>query len=180
MSLKGVLSPLFPDMAFFAPNGPTHTPMGMGYQWFSDNNWTFKDYDGMTKTHAMLTAYIEENIVKGQGIPWENIMLFGFSQGTMMSLFSAPRFEKPVAGVLGFSGKMMWEEKLDGTYPKPPITLIHGLEDDVVPHEMSSKSAQALKALGFDVTLTKEASVAHYIGQEGMQEAVRFLKKHLK
>ena len=180
ISLASMLRPVFPETAFFAPNGPQMTPMGMGYQWFSDNNWTFKDYDGMIKTHAKLEKYIQENIVDNLGISYTNVILFGFSQGTMMSLFSAPRFKHKIAGVLGFSGKMMWEEKLEEPFHKPNISLIHGLQDDVVPHEQSSRSEQALKELGFNVSLTKESGIAHHIGKQGLNIAIEFMKENFK
>ena len=180
ITLAGMLSAAFPDTAFLAPHGPAVTPMGMGYEWFSDNNWTFVDYDGMVNTHAKLEAYIQKSIVEELGIPHDKIVLFGFSQGTMMSLFSAPRFEHKFAGVLGCSGKMRWQDKLKEPFHRPPISLIHGIQDDVVPHNESSKSEKALKELGFNVSLLKEEGVSHHIGEKGLEEAIRFMKERFK
>ncbi len=169
------------DVAFFAPNAPTTTPMGMGYQWFSDNGWTFNDRDGIEHSKALLESYIQKHICNQLGIGFEDVALVGFSQGTMTSLFAAPRFEKKLAGVVALSGRMMFHEELEeydeDEFHKMPVHLIHGEADEVVEAEESRIAYSELEGLGFDnLTIDIFEELGHAIDERVINKINAYLK----
>ncbi|MFB9570729.1 alpha/beta hydrolase, partial [Saccharopolyspora hordei] len=104
----------------------------------------------------------------------------GFSQGTMMSLHVAPRRADPVAGVVGFSGRLMQPEHLEAeTISKPPVLLIHGDQDDVVPLESLPQAADALVAAGFETYSHISKGTGHGIAHDGLSLALSFLRDKL-
>jgi phospholipase/carboxylesterase len=163
---------------YFSPNAPDTTIMGMGYQWFSDNNYTFVDKPGMDRTLGLLEDYLA-NIYTKYGVPYNKMMLVGFSQGTMMSLYAAPRLKEKIAGVIGFSGHLMWEKDLGDSYHKVPMILIHGEADDVVPVKATEEAAKKLDKLGFKVESHTIPRLPHGIDKHGIDLAKKWLKGKL-
>lgn len=176
ISLAPYIAQENPNMAFYAPHGVSSTPFAMGYQWFSDNDWTFRDRDGMDIAKNHIEAYIEQ-VKKETGVADDKIILLGFSQGTMTALFVAPRLKNRLGGVIGLSGRMFWDEELEGTtYHKMPMRLIHGLEDDVVDPQSSPDAATRLTKLGYDVDVHMIPQLAHGIDEQAMAKILDFLK----
>lgn len=169
------------DVAFFAPNAPTTTPTGFGYQWFSDNGWTFNDRDGIEHAKALLESYIHKYICAQLDIRFEDVAIVSFSQGTMTALFAAPRFEEKIAGIVALSGRMMWHEELedleDKAFQKMPIHLIHGEADEVVESEESNIAYSELEGLGFK-TLTVE--IIPDLGHGIDERVIAKINSHLK
>lgn len=176
-----MLSKVFPEAAIYAPNGVSETPLGMGYQWFSDNDWTFKDRPGMDIAKQALEEYLL-HIEKETGVKRHKIVILSFSQGTMTALFSVPRMQQPVGGLVGFSGRMFWDEELKEleTYHTPPVVLIHGAEDEVVDPKSTPEAQKRLKQLGFDVKAYEVPGLGHGIDEEAFTHAVHAVKRFLK
>lgn len=179
ISLAPYLAKDLPDTAFFAPNGPQRTVMGMGYQWFSDAGGTFRDKPGIDKAVELVQDYLEKEVYS-LGLEPHEVALVGFSMGTMTALHVAPRLVGGCACVVGFSGKMMFTEELAhiDREAKMPILLVHGMDDDVVPYHASQEAAKALQENGFDVQLELIENLPHSIDETGMACAAAFLKKH--
>lgn len=166
-------------IAFFSPHAPHETVMGMGRQWFSDNNFTFRDKPGIEHAKELLENYLVDYIGGEIGVPMDKIALVGFSQGTMTALFAAPRFKGGLAGVVGFSGLLQWAEDLEeGQFNKMPMLLVHGADDDVVPADKTPEAAQKLAELGFDVESHILPHLAHGINPEGLTLAAEFITKN--
>lgn len=162
-------------IAYFSPNGISETEMGGGYQWFSDNNWTFRDRKGMDVAQNALWEYMESEVFSA-GILAKNVVVIGFSQGTMTALFAAPRWPEKIAGIIGCSGRLMWESELKGEdFNKFPILLMHGTEDDVVPADETVKSAGKLEGLGFEVEYQIFSDLAHGVNGDEIGLMVEFL-----
>lgn len=165
-------------MAVFAPDGPQPTPFAMGRQWFSDKDFTFRDKPGIDAAKNLLEAHIAQEVVEKQGIPWEKIVLAGFSQGMMTALYAAPRFKEKVAGIVGLSGRLLWAEELkEDTYHTPPVLLCHGTADDVVPADDMVKAAKTMSNLGFDVDHHLIDGLGHGVDETVMGHVRGFLKK---
>ena len=139
--LLGLADPLgehLPDTLFIAPDAPEDCAGSpMGYQWFPipgiDNSSEEEAERGMNAAVEDLNAFLDALMVDEDVLP-EQVVLFGFSQGTMMALHIAPRREDQFAGVVAFSGRLLRPELLeDEAKSKPPVVLIHGDQDDVVP-----------------------------------------------
>tara|TARA_Y100001960_G_C14781757_1_gene887386 strand:+ start:2269 stop:2913 length:645 start_codon:yes stop_codon:yes gene_type:complete len=180
ISLADFYAKELPNTAFYSPTAPDSTPFNMGYQWFSDNEWTFRDKPGIEKAKNTLEEYID-GIVKKHNIEYKDVAIISFSQGTMTSLYSLPRFENKVAGLVAFSGLMMWEEELEGTeYNKFPVLFYHGKNDPVVNYQGSVQAEVELEKLGFmDTEVVLEKGLEHGISMQGIEKSTKFLKRVL-
>ena len=181
--LIGLADPLaehLPDVVFHAPNAPQRcTGNPMGYQWFPipwlDGSSEADAAEGMESAAAMLNNWLDETM-KAEGVDEDHTLLVGFSQGTMMSLHIAPRRASPLAGVVGFSGRLMAPETLeDEAQSHLPILLIHGDEDPVVPLQSLPEAADALTKVGYEVYTHISKGTGHGIAQDGLQLALQFI-----
>lgn len=170
---------LLPNTLFLSPNAPFPCEMGVGYQWFSLQNWTpTMLLAGAEKALPYLNAHIDEALSTYK-LPSSKIALVGFSQGTMMSLYAAPRRRDQIAGVLGYSGALVGGETLvDNPHiQKPPVCLIHGDMDMVVPVTAYYHASETLKYAGFDVTGSVQKGLVHSINDKGIIEGGEFLQR---
>ena len=185
--LIGLADPLaqyLPDTVFLAPNAPercTNNPMG--YQWapipWLDGSSEAAARAGQDESIALLNAYLDD-VAKAEGIPAARTVLVGFSQGTMMALHVGPRRQEQLAGIVGFSGKLLYPERLAAeVVTKPPVLLVHGDKDDVVPPANMSEAADALAENGFEVYTHISKNTGHGIAQDGLGVALQFLKQQL-
>ena len=151
--LLGLADPLaehLPDTLFVAPDAPETIPgMPIGLQWFPipwiDGSSEEESERGMMSAVDDLNAFLDALMVDEDVLP-EQVVLFGFSQGTMMALHVAPRREDPVAGVVAFSGRLLRPEVLaDEVQSRPPVLLVHGDADDVVPPDEVITWAETLQ-----------------------------------
>ncbi len=186
--LLGLADPLadhLPDTLFVAPDAPEEIAgYAGGYQWFPipwiDGSSEEEAMRGMAQAVNDLNAYLDALMVDEDVLP-EQVVLFGFSQGTMMSLHVAPRREDEVAGVVGFSGRLLNPETLaDEVVSRPPILLVHGDQDDVVPPESLPQAAEALQEAGFkEVYAHIMKGTAHGIAPDGLSVALAFMRDKL-
>lgn len=175
------LSPYFqksmPHTAFLSPNAPYGVPMTYnGYQWFElwDRS-TLQIEQGVRSAAPMISHYIEQTSHRFK-IPTKKIILVGFSQGTMMALHTGLRVSSDLGGIVGFSGAMISPETLldDKLASLPPVLLIHGLADPIVPAIASFQAEQTIRQSGGDVRYVQRPFLVHSIDDVGIQEAVSF------
>ena len=180
ISLAPYMAEALPNTAFYAPNGVSPTPAHMGYQWFSDKDWTFKDREGMDVAQREIEAYLE-NIWQTTGVKPEKTVLVGFSQGTMTALFVTPRLKEKLAGMVGLSGRMYWDEELAGTsYHHVPMRLIHGVDDEVVDPNSTPEGAKRLERLGFDVDYFMLPNLGHGIDEAALEKTTEAIQNYIK
>lgn len=179
ISLAPMLSQYVPNAVFISPDAPfacDMMPAGYpnAYQWFSLQE---RDPDimleGVKNVFPLLEEFIEAQAER-YNIPADKIALLGFSQGTMTSLHAAPRLKDKIAGVLGYSGALLWDEK--GQNHKMPIHLIHGQADDVVPVQAYDMAKETLISNGFEVSGHTSARLTHSIDEAGIDSGGEFLK----
>ena len=176
-------APLNTQLALFAPNGPapapTSTPQTPGYQWFRDNNWTFRDPPGLAATADALLAYLE-HVSTSYHIPYANLALLGFSQGAMTTLYTVPRLSQPIAGHIAIAG-LLTAPLAPPLHPaiaqQIPTLMLHGTEDDVVPADQSVKSAAAYHAHSLPAEVTLVPAMAHGLSPAGMAHLSLFLQQ---
>lgn len=176
IGLAPLMRDALPDAQFLSPNAPTPCGMGgPGFEWFQLMDRSAPARLAGTQAAApVLDAYITAQCERF-GLAERDIALVGFSQGTMMALHVAPRRERALAGVVGFSG--MLAGGVDGIRAKPPICLIHGAYDDVVPFEAMSMAEQALSEAGLTVETHARPHLPHSIDPEGIAIANAFLQR---
>ena len=186
--LLGLAQPLgehLPDTLFVAPDAPEACAGApMGYQWFPipwiDGSSEEAAEQGMRAAVADLDAFLDAFMVDEDLMP-EQVALFGFSQGTMLALHVAPRRPDAVAGIVAFSGRLLSPELLaDEAVSRPPVLLVHGDMDDLVPVRSMPEAAEALQKAGWkDVYAHVMEGTGHGIAPDGLGVALAFLRDKL-
>lgn len=186
--LLGLADPLgehLPDTLFVAPDAPEELPgMPGGFQWFPipwlDGSSEEEAERGMAAAFKDLNAFLDALMVDEDVLP-EQVVLFGFSQGTMMALHVAPRRDDAVAGVVAFSGRLLSPDLLtDEVQVRPPVLLVHGDADEVVPPQSLPQAAEALQEAGWqDVYAHVMKGTGHGIAPDGLSVALAFMRDKL-
>ena len=97
-----------------------------------------------------------------------------------MSLFVAPRRAQAIAGVVGYSGRLIAPEVLAGEIKsRPPVVLVNGDRDDLVPVSSQPEAVTALKAAGVPVEAHIRSGLPHSIDAEGIEIGCEFLARVL-
>lgn len=183
LGLGDVLASQLPHTEFHAPNAPERCVNNpMGFQWFPipwmDGSTEAQMQASFTASTNALNTYLDDLATK-TGIGPENTVIVGFSQGTMMSLHVGPRRAASLAGVVGFSGRLLAPEILSEAKTKPPILLIHGDADPVVPFAHMAEAEAALTGAGFTVDTHTSRGTPHGIAPDGLSKALQFIKARL-
>ncbi len=176
---------LLPDAAFVSPHAPEPCAGApMGRQWFE---LTFRSPDerwrGVTKAAPRLEAFLDAELGR-HGLPPESLALVGFSQGTMMALHVGLRRAKAPAAIVGYSGIYVVPEGPEGQRraeseirSRPPVLLVHGDRDELIPAQALFVSAQALSAAGIPVEWHLSQGIGHGIDGEGLRHGGMFLTR---
>lgn len=170
-------APILPDAEFVSPNAPFPCDMApFGYQWMSARDPSPEArLAGARAAGAILDDFIDESL-ETRGLTEAELALVGFSQGTMMSLFVGPRRERQLAGIVGFSGRLIAPQLLkEEMRSKPPILLIHGTEDPMVPYSSMAEAESALKDASISVETLTCPDVGHSIDGDGLRRGGEFL-----
>ncbi len=185
ISLASLFAQALPGAAFVSPNAPFPCDMAppgasMGRQWFS-----FQDRDpaavlaGVRMAASHLDAFIDAELERA-GLADDRLALLGFSQGSMMALHTAIRRARPCAALIAYSGALVGPELLaEEVRSRPPILLVHGDADDVVPFQSMAAAEQALRGAGFLVHGEARPGLGHGIDEEGLQLGAAMLKQSL-
>lgn len=161
---------LLPTAAFAAPDAPepcAGSPMGR--QWFPISRLDPREMQkGVQSAAATLDAFLDAELAR-LNLPPERLALVGFSQGTMMSLHvGLNRAVKPAA-IVGYSGMLAGAENLGKLGPDtPPLMLIHGDADPMIPPDALFMSAGALARAGAAVQWHLSPGIGHSIDPEGL------------
>jgi len=184
LGLAGPLGSHLPDTVFLAPNAPARNSVNpLGYQWFPipwiDGSSDEEAFADMERAADDLNAWLDRAIAQ-ESIPAENVILFGFSQGAMMSLHVVPRRSDRIAGIVAISGRLLVPERLSAeAVSKPPVLLAHGDRDEVVPPQSMREARAALLATGFEVHAHVMKGFAHGIAPDGLGAALSFMQEKL-
>ncbi|RXF73755.1 alpha/beta hydrolase [Hansschlegelia zhihuaiae] len=171
-----------PDVAFVSPHAPERCIASpSGRQWFP---LTFRDPDerrrGVISARPALDAFLDAELARHQ-LPADRLVLVGFSQGAMMALHVGLRRPVAPAAILGFSGMLVSPEALkDEAKSKPPILLVHGERDDVIPVDALFAAMDGLGAAEIPVEWHLSPGLGHGIDGEGLRQGGHFLTSALK
>ncbi|MBL8642715.1 MAG: dienelactone hydrolase family protein [Rhodospirillaceae bacterium] len=194
------LAPFFaqtlPKTVFYSPNAPEPWEGGFfgGRQWFTLAGYDpealrrqaghmkgvyDRMFEGAVKASAFLNTYIDQTMAHHK-LPASKVALIGFSQGTMMALHAGLRRAESLAAIVGFSGAMVGASKLAAEIKsRPPVLLVHGEDDPVVPVEALPEIEKALKANNVPCDALTIPGLQHGIEQTGALRAAAFLKSKL-
>ncbi len=175
------LAPYFahrlPDAAFVSPHGPFPFDMApMGRQWFSLQDRSPQAIiAGVQAAAPSLDRYLDEQLA-ARGLDDGDLAIVGFSQGTMMALHVALRRPKACAAVVGYSGLLAAPDLLPAELTvRPPVLLVHGENDEVVPHDFQPLAEKALSVMGVAVDTLSCPNLGHSIDDDGLTAGIRFL-----
>lgn len=184
LGLGDALAPHLPHTVFVAPDAPQPCIGNpFGFQWFPipwlDGSSEAAAKGGMAESVALFDAFLDARLAE-EGLAPAALALVGFSQGAMMSLHVAPRRAEPVAGVVAISGRLLVPELLAAeAVVKPPVLLVHGDQDPVVPFEDMGLAGDALVSAGFEVFGHVMQGTGHGIAPDGLGVTLQFLKERL-
>ncbi|WP_245297015.1 MULTISPECIES: prolyl oligopeptidase family serine peptidase [Rhodomicrobium] len=168
---------LLPDAAFVSPHAPERLPGGYGgRQWFP---LTMRDpqerWHGVQAAGPALNAFLDDELA-ALGLGDEALALVGFSQGTMMALHVGLRRAKPMAGIVGYSGMLVEPGRLRADIrARPPVLLVHGDSDDVIPVAALHQARAALAGEGVAVEWHVRPGLPHGIDGEALEFGGQFL-----
>lgn len=184
IELGGLWRTLMPDAAFVAPHAPDLcAQVPTGRQWFP---LTFREKNerwiGVNKAAPVIHDFIDAEL-RRHDLPGSALALVGFSQGTMAALHVGLRRPRPPAAILGYSGLFVLP---DGAKPqdvgneikgRPPILLVHGDRDELIPPQALFLSSQYLAALDVPTEWHLAAGLGHGIDQEGLRHGGAFMAR---
>jgi phospholipase/carboxylesterase len=175
---------VLPDTAFVSPHAPEPCAGApMGRQWFP---LTLRDPDerwrGVNAAAPILNRFLDTELARRK-LPPSALALVGFSQGTMMALHVGLRRATPPAAIVGYSGLFVLPPEAGPESVKaeiaarPPVLLVHGDRDDLIPVQALFHATQALAALEIPVEWHVSAGIGHGIDQEGLRQGGEFLAR---
>jgi len=173
-----------PQAAFVSPHAPE--PCGgapVGRQWFP---LTFRDPDerwvGVNKAAPVLERFLDAELTRHK-LPPAALALVGFSQGTMMALHVGLRRAAAPAAIVGYSGLLVVPPDVDpdtfaaGIKSRPPVLLVHGDCDEVIPPQALFQATQGLAAFEVPVEWHLSPGIGHGIDGEGLRHGGEFLAR---
>jgi phospholipase/carboxylesterase len=169
-----------PATAFVAPNAPEPCPGAPGgYQWWGLGGGGRNRAEGAASAAPVLGGFIDAELAR-HGLTRAQLALVGFSQGTMMALQVGTRRRPALAGIVGYSGMLADEAALaDPETVRPPILLVHGDADPMIPIAAFHQTLAALESHGFAVESHLSRGLGHSIDLPGLQLGGRFLARVL-
>ena len=181
-SLSDPLSEQLPDCFFASPDAPRKCGASpFGYEWFP-----IPEIDGSTIPDMMHALASSEKLIinlidsykKRFRLDSSDFVLLGFSQGCMISLNIGLRQLNNLGGVVGISGRLLMPESLEETNEKsyPPVVLIHGDADDVVPISSMYDAEKVLNKINVSFSTHVSKNIGHGIAPDGLSKALEFIK----
>jgi phospholipase/carboxylesterase len=176
--------PLLPNAAFVSPHAPepcAEAPVGK--QWFS---LTFRDpqerWRGVNAAAPGLDRFLDVELARHR-LGESALALVGFSQGTMLALHVGLRRRTAPAAIVGYSGLLVLPpggtDAVAAEIPgRPPVLLVHGDLDDLIPAQALFQAAQGLAALGIPVQWHLSTGLGHGIDAEALRHGGEFLAQH--
>lgn len=159
-----------PDYQFVFPNAPfPHPQVFGGRAWYALES---SNYEGLAEGRQMLLDWIL-SLEKQTGVPLSKTVLSGFSQGGAMVLDVG--LDLPVAALCVLSGYLHFKPEADGKVSIPPILIIHGTQDMVVPLKAAQQARDELRALGAEVEY-QEFEMGHEIPPPVLGKMQQFLQ----
>lgn len=180
------LAPFFqqvlPDALFVSPDAPFAYDMApMGRQWFSIQDFSpAARLKGAQGAAPLVDAFID-TLLATHGLSENALVLIGFSQGAMMALHVGLRRAQPVAALIGYSGMLLGPDLLaDELVSRPPVLLVHGDADEVLPVPALEAAQAGLEAAQVSVEAHVRPGLEHGIDEEGIRFGMRFIARHVR
>lgn len=174
IGLAPYLARALPDALFVSPDAPDAVPgYPAGRQWFPISRLDpHLMAQGVRGAAAVLDGFITDELARA-GLPASACALVGFSQGTMMALHVGLRRIEPLGAIVGLSGMLA---EAGGTVSRPPVLLVHGDRDEVIPVQALFASLDGLGREGVPVLWRVCGGTGHSVAEDGLALAVEFVR----
>jgi phospholipase/carboxylesterase len=160
LSLAPLWQQALPETLFLAPNAPQRSGMGHGFQWWGLSAFTPQALaEGTAGAAPAIDAFIDKKLDQ-YSLGEADLAIVGFSQGTMMALHGTAQLSDQIVS-------------------KPPVLLVHGSADPVVPVAALYAAEQELKKLGVGVTSHVSSGLGHSVDPAGLKLGGDFVVKGL-
>ncbi len=183
---------LMPKAAFVSPHAPERCPgTPMGRQWFELSNRPPDDpagaderWKGVVRARASLDPFLDGELQR-LGLDDSTLALVGFSQGAMMAMHVGLRRRRAPGAILAYSGALVGPERLkeakagEAQGGPPPLLLVHGDQDPLIPFEAMFLAAEALAAAGIPAQWHMSFGTGHGIDAGGLHHGGQFLAQAL-
>ncbi|MEF3365064.1 dienelactone hydrolase family protein [Methylocystis sp. 9N] len=168
-------APTMPKADFLAAEAPFPAASG-GRQWFDTTDWSPAGLnDAIRAVGPLLDQFLDEALARRR-LPDSHLALVGFSHGAMLALHVGLRRQNQMAALVAFSGALYDEETLQNEMrSKPPVLMIHGEEDPIVPFSAMTATKERLKAQGVPVKSMRRPGLGHEMDDDGVIAAGDFL-----
>ncbi|MBD0273741.1 MAG: prolyl oligopeptidase family serine peptidase [Acetobacteraceae bacterium] len=182
IGLVPYLAEALPDAAFVAPDAPYPCDMApFGRQWFSLQDRSPARLEaGVRTAEPAVRAFLEAELSR-LSLPASALALAGFSQGAMTALHVGLRMADSPAAILAYSGALLAPESLPAELAAraspPPVLIVHGEADGVVPVRASRVAEAALRAAGVPVEALFIPGLDHTIDDSGLRAGIAFLRR---
>jgi phospholipase/carboxylesterase len=182
---------LLPQAAFVSPHAPERCPGApMGRQWFPLSNRPPDDpvgaeerWNGAVKARGAIDALLDAELQR-LGLDDSKLALVGFSQGSMMAMHIGLRRRRAPGAILAYSGLLVGPERLkearEAQANPPPVLLVHGDQDPLIPVEAMFVAAEALAAAQIPTQWHMSVGVGHGIDAGGLHHGGHFLAQALR
>jgi phospholipase/carboxylesterase len=179
MGAAGILTHYFPDMYFAAPNAPEPCASDPDcFQWYSPLAGRDAADAEVATLAPRINRYIDGQLAR-LGVPDDRLVVLGFSQGGGVAIEAALTRARPCAALLAFTSAVRNRDTLGQRIrARPPVLLVHGTEDTVIPPASVERSAAALRAQGLVVEQHLCAGIGHTMNEEGVHVAAAFVRRH--
>ena len=160
------------EYQFLFPNAPfPHPYTSVGRMWYDLSS---QEYKGVSESRQILKDWLL-SLENETGVPLAKTILTGFSQGAAMTLDVG--LGLPLAGLIALSGYMHpLSQPLDEV---PPVLIVHGKQDTVVPLKAAQYARDNLIALGATVQY-REFDMGHEIRPEVLPLIQKFASEVLQ
>ncbi len=188
IELGGQWRALIPETAFVAPHAPERCAASpMGRQWFAlsrsapdDPLGAAERWRGVVAARPAIDAFLDAELAR-LGLDDSRLALVGFSQGAMMALHVGLRRARAPAAILSYSGLLVGPEHLaeatarDGRGGRPPILLVHGDQDPLIPAEAMFMAMNDIAKAEIPAQWHLSFGVGHGIDAGGLSHGGLFL-----
>ena len=159
-----------PNYQCLLPNAPfPHPEVPLGRAWYALET---QSHDGLSQSRQQLKDWLF-SLENQTGVPLSRTVLGGFSQGGAMTLDVG--IELPLAGLFSLSGYLHFQPHPLKT-AIPPILMVHGKQDFVVPIEVARQTRNALNGINAKIEY-HEFNMGHEIPQIVLNLVEKFIKQ---
>jgi len=178
--LASDFSDLLPQAQFISVDAPEPFEGGYedSYQWFSLQTLNyFFIKPKIEVARKILDKFIDEQL-KRFGLKDEDLILIGFSQGGMMSLYTGLQRENKLMGVISFSGALAFDDSTlkKRLKSKPRMLLVHGTSDERMPYSYFEDAKKMLTKADIPFEEYSVSGMEHTINSDAIERAREFVK----